>query len=156
MRASMKRRGREFRCEWKITESRGFPWDVKGRMGLETWIGNVPHPQTLPPPVLAKQSPFPSQWGSARLLTATPAPTLVRRPSWILSWMLVWQSNSRFVTLYHSGLLCSQTDETTRHWQYSKSPTYEWVPFRQHVPKSNLFVKSRKVSLGTQITQSAI
>ncbi|CAN0512644.1 unnamed protein product, partial [Rangifer tarandus platyrhynchus] len=28
-----------------------------------------------------------------------------------------------------------------------KSPTHEQVPFRQHVFKSNLFVKSNKVSL---------
>ena len=33
---------------------------------------------------------------------------------------------------------------------YSKSPTYKWVPFQDHIPKCN------KVSLGTQIIQSAI
>ena len=41
-------------------------------------------------------------------------------------------------------------------WKYSKSPTYERVPFREHVHKSGLFVKSNKVSLGTHLTQSAI
>ena len=33
---------------------------------------------------------------------------------------------------------------------YSRSPTYKWVPFQDHIPKCN------KVSLGTQIIQSAI
>ena len=36
------------------------------------------------------------------------------------------------------------------HPDYSKSPTYERVPFQERIPKSN------KVSLGTQLTQSAI
>ena len=39
---------------------------------------------------------------------------------------------------------------------YSKSPTYEQVLFQECVCKSNLFAKSNKVSLGTQLTQSAI
>ena len=39
---------------------------------------------------------------------------------------------------------------------YSKSPTYERVSFQGRVCKSNLFIKSNKVSLGTQLTQSAI
>ena len=33
---------------------------------------------------------------------------------------------------------------------YIKSPTCEWVPFQEHV------CKSKKVSLGTQLTQLAI
>ena len=39
---------------------------------------------------------------------------------------------------------------------YSKSPTYERVPFRERVRKSNFVRKSNRVSLGTQLTQSAI
>lgn len=31
--------------------------------------------------------------------------------------------------------------------EYSKSPTYKQVPFREHVCKSNLNVKSNRVSL---------
>ena len=37
--------------------------------------------------------------------------------------------------------------------QYSKSLTYKWVLFQEHFNKSNLF---NKVSLGTQLTYSAI
>ena len=39
---------------------------------------------------------------------------------------------------------------------YSKSSTYERVPFRECIHKSNLFAKSNRVSLDTQLTQSAI
>ena len=38
----------------------------------------------------------------------------------------------------------------------SKSPTYEWVLFSEHICKSNLFIKSNQVSLSTQLKQSAI
>lgn len=40
--------------------------------------------------------------------------------------------------------------------KYSKSPTYERVPFRERVRKSYLFIKSNKLSLGSQLTQLAI
>ena len=62
-------------------------------------------------------------------------------------------------------LLISFKDKLHSHWLpmklitaytsiystlYSRSPTYKWVPFQDHIPKCN------KVSLGTQIIQSAI
>ena len=40
--------------------------------------------------------------------------------------------------------------------KYSKFPTYEWVLFCECVHKSNLFLKSKEVSLGIQLTQSAV
>lgn len=38
----------------------------------------------------------------------------------------------------------------------SKSPTFEGILLEECIPKSNLFFKSNKVSIGTQLTQSAI
>ena len=38
----------------------------------------------------------------------------------------------------------------------SKSPTYKWVLFSEHICKSKLFIKSNQVSLRTQLKQSAI
>lgn len=37
---------------------------------------------------------------------------------------------------------------------YTKSPTYEWVPFRERIRVQ--FDKPDKASLGTQLMQSAI
>ena len=37
-----------------------------------------------------------------------------------------------------------------------KSPTHEQVPFQECICKSNLFVKFNKISLGTQLAQSAM
>ena len=39
---------------------------------------------------------------------------------------------------------------------YSKSPTFEGILFEECIPKSSLFFKSNKVSIGTQITQAGI
>ena len=48
------------------------------------------------------------------------------------------------------------TDWSTKEaLTYSKGPTYEQVLFHEYICKSN-FVKSNKVSQGTQLKQSAI
>ena len=35
---------------------------------------------------------------------------------------------------------------STKFIKYSKSPAYEWVPFWEHVQKSNLFISPTKLA----------
>lgn len=50
-------------------------------------------------------------------------------------------------------MMCSSEKYKVVYFIYNKSPTWKWVPFQEHVHKSDLFIKFDKVSLDTQLTQ---